>query len=94
MTTFKPLRDFILVEPIKPALKQGGIIVASEEQLKPTKGKVLAVGPGLYEKGVLVEVPVKVGDIITWPKGSVMTFKVDGKDFSVVPASQLIGVER
>lgn len=93
-TTFKPLHDLILVELIKPDATKGGILIASEEHLKPTKGKVLAVGPGKYEKGVLVEVPVKVGDMVTWSKGAVQTYKVDGEDFNVVPASQLIGVER
>lgn len=94
MATFKPLQDLILVDPIKPPLTKGGIVVASEDHLKPVKGTVLAVGPGKHEKGELVEVPVKVGDVIMWTKGALQTHKVGDDEFNVVAASQLIGVER
>ena len=93
-TTFKPLHDLILVDVIKPDPTKGGILVASEEFIKPTKGKVLAMGPGKYEKGKLVEIPVKVGDIVTWSGGSVQKYTIDNEEFNVVPASQLIGIER
>jgi len=95
MTTFLPLRDLILVEPIKPEVKVGSLIVASEEHLKPTKGRVLAVGPGTYDKkGVLTPVSVSIGDIVTWSKGAVQRYQVGKSDFHVVAASQLIGIER
>jgi len=93
-TTFKPLHDLILVDVIKPDPTKGGILIASEDLLKPIKGKVLAVGPGKYEKGKLVEVPVKVGDVVTWSRGAVQKYTIDKEEFNVVPASQLIGVER
>jgi chaperonin GroES len=95
MTTFQPLRDLILVDPIKPNVATStGLIIASDEHVRPVKGTVLAVGPGTWEKGVLVPVTVKVGDVIMFVKGSLEKYKVDGQEFCVVSAKQLIGVDQ
>ena len=68
---FKPLHDRILVKAIKPApVTKGGIIVPETVTNKPQQGEVIAIGPGKYEKGELVSLTVKVGDIIKVREGS------------------------
>lgn len=91
---FKPLKDYIQIEPIVPNINVGSILVATDEHLRPTKGKVLAVGPGTYEKGVLKPVPVSIGDVIGFVKGSMEKIYIGKEVLYIVPAGQLVGVER
>lgn len=92
---FKPLNDLILIEPIRAAVRQGGLIVASAEVLRPTRGKVLAVGPGKpHEKtGKIEPIPVKAGDVVLFTIGSIQEVKVEGRTLSLINASALLGVE-
>ena len=49
---FKPLHDRILVSRVEAEAKtSGGIIIPEVAKEKPQEGKVIAVGPGRFEKG-------------------------------------------
>lgn len=66
----KPLRDHILIEPLKEEKKKGGIILPETvEKERPEKGRVLAVGPGKIDKdGKRIPLDVKKGDIVLFAK--------------------------
>jgi chaperonin GroES len=64
----EPCNDFVLVKPAPDEKSKGGIIMVQGDQAqRPSKGVVVAVGPGKYENGFLV--PMRT------PKGSTVWFQ-------------------
>lgn len=91
---FRPLHDRVLVERVKPTNKTvGGIILPDTAQEKPSEGKVVAVGSGARnEKGEVVPLAVKAGDLVLFGKWSGTEVKVDGVDLLIMNESDLMGV--
>ncbi|MEK7536828.1 MAG: co-chaperone GroES [Patescibacteria group bacterium] len=77
----KPLRDNILLEPVKEEKRKGGIILPETvEKERPEKGRVLAVGPGKFDKnGKRIPLDVKKGDIVLFTKYGPNEIKVEDK---------------
>jgi chaperonin GroES len=92
---FRPLGDRILVEPMAAETKtKGGIISPDTAGEKPTRGKVVAVGPGARaEDGRVMQLDVKVGDVVLYGKWSGTEVKLDGKDFVIMKESDVFGIE-
>lgn len=57
----RPLRDYLLVEPIERAVSSALAVVHHE---KPSVGRVTAVGPGLVVKGKIRPLDVTVGSLV------------------------------
>ena len=91
---FRPLHDRVLVESLDSEEKtSGGIIIPDTAQEKPQEGKVIAVGPGSKsEDGKITPMDVKVGDHVLFGKWSGTEVKVDGKDYSIMKESDIMGV--
>jgi len=94
-STFRPLGDRLLVEPIAAETKsKGGIIIPDTAGEKPTRGKVLATGPGARaEDGRLIALDVKVGDVVLYGKWSGTEVKLDGRDLVIMKESDVFGIE-
>ncbi|MEK7659054.1 MAG: co-chaperone GroES [Patescibacteria group bacterium] len=77
----KPLRDNILLEPVKEEKKKGGIILPETvEKERPEKGRVLEVGPGKFDKnGKRIRMDVKKGDVVLFTKYGPNEIKVEDK---------------
>jgi len=77
----KPLRDNILLEPVKEEKKKGGIILPDTvEKERPEKGRVLAVGSGKIDKdGKRIQMEVKKGDIVLFTKYGPNEIKFEDK---------------
>ncbi|GIX11171.1 MULTISPECIES: co-chaperone GroES [unclassified Elioraea] len=92
---FKPLGDRVLVEPAPAETKtRGGIIIPDTAGEKPTRGKVIAVGPGARaEDGRLMPLDVKKGDMVLYGKWSGTEVKMEGKDYVILKESDILGVE-
>jgi len=90
----KPLADRILLETLEPETKtQGGIYIPDNAKEKPQKGKVIAVGTGRKsDKGDVIALDVKVGDVVLYGKYSGTEVSVDGKDFLIVKESDILAV--
>ena len=91
---FRPLHDSVLVESLDSEEKtSGGIIIPDTAKEKPQEGKVIAVGPGSKsEDGKITPMDVKVGDHVLFGKWSGTEVKVDGKDYSIMKESDIMGV--
>ena len=91
---FRPLHDRVLVESLESEEKTaGGIIIPDTAKEKPQEGKVIAVGPGAKsEDGKITPMDVKVGDHILFGKWSGTEVKVDGKEYSIMKESDIMGV--
>ena len=90
----KPLGDRVLVEPVEEKeVKKGGIIIPDTAKEKPTEGLVRALGTGKTDdNGNKVPFEVKVGDRVLVSKYGGTEIKIDGKEYKIFSADDLIGV--
>jgi len=91
----KPLADYVLIEPLKEEekTKAGILLPESAEKEKPEKGKVIAVGPGRRdEKGNLIPVSVKVGQIVLFKKYGPDEIKVDEKEYLICKEEDILAI--
>ena len=73
----------------------GGIIIPDTAKEKPQEGEVVAVGQGLKnENGKISPLDVKVGDIVLFGKWSGTEVKIDGKEYSIMKESDIMGVSK
>ena len=91
---FRPLHDRVLIESLESEEKTaGGIIIPDTAKEKPQEGKVIAVGLGAKsEDGKAIPMDVKVGDRVLFGKWSGTEVKVDGKEYSIMKESDIMGV--
>jgi len=89
-----PLHDRIVVEAAaKEEKTAGGIILPDSAQEKPQRGKVLAVGPGKrLDSGKLAPLDVKVGDTVLYGKYGGTEVTVDGTDYVILRADDILGI--
>jgi chaperonin GroES len=89
----KPLEDRVVVKVLEQEDKtSSGIVLPDTAKEKQSKATVMAIGPGKYDEGgKLLPMPVKVGDIIVFAKYGGTDLKLDGEDYLVLRASDIIG---
>jgi chaperonin GroES len=90
----KPLGDRVLVEPVEEKeTKKGGIIIPDTAKEKPTEGLVRALGTGkLDDDGKRIPFEVKVGDRVLVSKYGGTEIKLDGKEFKLLNADDILGI--
>jgi len=90
----RPLQDRVVVRRKEEETKSaGGIVLPGSAAEKPSRGEVLAVGPGKKkEDGSLIPVDLKVGDKILFGQYSGSTVKVDGEELLIMNESEVFGV--
>ena len=93
---FRPLHDRVLVRRLDTEEKTaGGIIIPDTAKEKPQEGEVVAVGPGAKnEDGKISPLDVNVGDIVLFGKWSGTEVKIDGKEYSIMKESDIMGVSK
>jgi len=90
----KPLADRVVVKQVEAEEKTAsGIVLPDTAKEKPTRGKVVAVGPGkLDDNGRPMELGVRVGDEVFYGKYSGTDVEVDGEKFVILRESDILGV--
>lgn len=91
----KPLGDRVLIERTekKEDKTPGGLIIPETAKEKPTRGKVLAVGPGKRdENGERIPVDVKKGDIVLFGKWGGKEVKIRGKEYLLMKEEDIFGI--
>ena len=90
----KPLQDRVIVKQTEAEEKtKSGIVLPDSAKEKPTKGKVIAVGPGkLDDNGKPMEVGVRVGDSVYYGKYAGTDVEVDGQKFVILRENDILGV--
>ena len=92
---FKPLHNYILLTRLEEENKTAcGIIIPDNAKEKPSRGKVVAVGDGIFENGQRVPLTVKVGDTVLFAKwaSSANEVKIDGVDYILIKESDILGI--
>ena len=93
---FRPLHDRVLIEVLDSEEKTaGGIIIPDSAKEKPQEGKVVAIGSGARtEDGKIIPMDVKVGDLVLFGKWSGTEVKIDGKEYSIMKESDIMGISK
>ena len=93
---FRPLHDRVLIKVLDSEEKTaGGSIIPDTAKEKPQEGEVVAVGPGAKnEDGKVAAMDVKVGDIVLFGKWSGTEVKIDGKEYSIMKESDIMGISK
>jgi len=91
----KPLDDRVIVEPDqKDDVSPGGIVLPDQAQDKPTRGKVLSVGPGkILPDGVTrAKMPVEEGDRVLHRVYGGTVVEFDGRDVVILNLEDILAV--
>ena len=92
---FKPLNNYVLLERIEEENKTaGGIIIPDTAKEKPSRGRVIATGDGVYEGGSRMPMTVKIGDVGLVAKwaASANEVKINGSDYVLIKESDILGI--
>jgi chaperonin GroES len=90
---FELFDDRVLVKPNAAEEKSaGGIIIPDTAKEKPQKGTVIAVGKGKYaeQTGSLIPLSVKEGDTVMYGKYGGTEINLDGEDYLIMRASDIL----
>ncbi len=90
----KPLSNHVIIQAMdEDKVTESGIVLPENSKEKPTKGKIVAVGPGKRnDQGQLQEMSVKVGDIILFKKYGPDEFEIDGEKYLIGDEDDILAV--
>lgn len=93
MATLRPIHDRIVVKRIAQPVAPTALIFIPDEIKDPgEEGLVMAVGPGVYQKGKLITPTIKAGDRILFGKGLGYPVTVGKETFLMMRESDVMGV--
>lgn len=92
--SLEPLEDRVVVRPLEEEVQKTptGIIIPDTAKEKPQEGEIVAAGPGRFEEGKRVPLDVKVGDRVIYSKYGGTEVKVEGEEYLVLSARDLLAV--
>ena len=89
----QPLEDRIAVLPSEEEQTTvSGIVIPDTAKEKPQEGEVMAVGPGRFEDGQRIPMDVHVGDQVVYSKYGGTEVKVEGEEYLVLSARDVLAV--
>ena len=90
----RPLGDRIIVQATEAEEKTaGGIILPDAAKEKPTKGRVISVGPGkLLDNGKTVPMEVKKGDEIYYGRYGGTEVKVGSEEYVILRQDDVLSI--
>jgi len=90
----RPLDDRLVVKQAEAEAKTAsGIFLPEGAKEKPTRGKVISVGPGkMLDSGKRSPITVSVGDEVYYGKYAGTEVKVNDEKFVILRESDLLGV--
>jgi len=93
--TLKPLGDHVIVKPLnnEEVTKAGIVLPSTVDKDRPERGEVIAVGPGrVLDNGSRSSMDVSVGQKIVFKKYAPEEFKIEGENYLVISASEIIAI--
>lgn len=85
----KPLQDRVIIKAAEAETKTaGGIIIPDTAKEKPSRGVVIAAGPGKKDEPM----SVNVGDTVLYSKFAGSEIQIDGEDYLIMRESDLIAI--
>ncbi|MCK4473781.1 co-chaperone GroES [Candidatus Parcubacteria bacterium] len=93
--TIKPLRDYILIEPIKEEekTKSGILLPETAEKERPEQGRVISVGPGRKtDEGKIIPLDVREGQKVLFTKYAPNEIKVADKEYLIAKEEDILAI--
>ena len=90
----KPLGDRVIIRVLEQEEKTaGGIYLPDTAKEKPSRGEVVAAGPGkMTDDGKRVALDVKAGDTVIFSKYAGTEVKFEGTDYLIVSERDILAV--
>lgn len=90
----KPLNDRVLVKRLESDEKTaGGLYIPDTAKEKPSKGEVVAAGPGkTADDGKKIPMTVKAGDTVLFNKYAGTEIKLDGVEHLVMREDDILAI--
>ena len=90
----QPLNDRLLIKRLESEEKTaGGLYIPDTAKEKPSKGQVVAVGPGkVDDNGNRIALTVKKGDMVLFNKYAGTEVKLDGIDHLVMCEEDVLAI--
>ena len=89
----QPLGDRVVVTPLEETeTMRGGLYIPDTAKEKPQQGRIVAVGPGRYEKGERVPMELKEGQTVLYGKYSGTEVTVDDEQYLIIKESDVLAV--
>ena len=81
MKKLQPLGDYVVLKQLEAEEQtKSGLYIPDSAKEKPTKGEVIAAGPGTKD----VTMELQAGDTVLYKKYAGDTVKIDGEEFIVL----------
>jgi chaperonin GroES len=88
--TVQPLGNRVLLRVLEEeSMTASGLVLPDTAKEKPQRGEVVAIGDEVEEDGKLA-----VGDRVIFPKYSGTDLRLDGTDYLIIDAADLLAVLR
>ena len=90
----KPLDDRVVIELVESEEKtDGGIYLPDSAKEKPTKGRIIAIGPGgKLKSGKRAKPEVNLGDLVIVNKWGGTEIKIEGREYSLMRENDILAV--
>jgi chaperonin GroES len=93
MVSVKPLGDRVLVKPLEETEEmRGGLYIPDTAKEKPLRGKILAVGPGRFEKGERVPMELAEGMDVLYSKYAGTEVRVGADEMLIIKESDVLAI--
>ena len=93
--SIEPLEDRIVVKPAEEEeTTVSGIVIPDTAKERPQEGEVVAVGPGRFNEDGDERIPmdVKVGDRVIYSKYGGTEVKVEGEEYLILSARDVLAI--
>jgi chaperonin GroES len=90
-----PLEDRVVVKATEDdQTTASGLIIPDTAKERPQEGEVMAAGPGRFEDGQRIPMDVKPGDKVIYSKYGGTEVKVQGEEYLILSARDVLAVIR
>jgi chaperonin GroES len=92
-TSIRPLADRVVLEVLADTEQTaGGIYIPDSAREKPSRGVIVAVGPGRLVDGKREEMTVKVNDVVLFGKYAGTDVKLGDKEYKILSEKDILGI--
>jgi chaperonin GroES len=89
----QPLGDRVVVSPLEETeTMRGSLYIPDTAKEKPQQGRIVAVGPGRYEKGERVPMELEVDQLVLYGKYSGTEVTIDDEQLLIIKESDVLAV--
>ncbi|MGI8552591.1 MAG: co-chaperone GroES [Dehalococcoidia bacterium] len=91
-SSIEPLADRVVVKAVaQEEVLASGLVIPDTAKEKPQQGEIVAVGPGRRDdKGTLIPMDVKIGDIVLYAKYTGTEVKLDQTEYLVLSEKDIL----